>query len=119
MNSFESASFSRSRNSGAILVTRYFGLLLLISSILTVSPPLLPNVGYTRFFDRVHSVAQSGAYNDVASQVSNMSAFAVVLLLLLITLVGFVWPILVVILFFKVWGMTNDVKALKRHICGY
>ena len=40
---------------------RYFGLLLLISSILTVSPPLLPNVGYTRFFDRVYPIVQSGA----------------------------------------------------------
>lgn len=30
---------------------------------------------------------------------------------------GFVWGILEIILFFKVWGMTNDVHRLVNYFC--
>lgn len=30
---------------------------------------------------------------------------------------GFVWGILEIILFFKMWGMTNDVHRLVDHFC--
>ena len=30
-------------------------------------------------------------------------------------LIMLVWSVLCLILFFKVWGMTNDVRALKEH----
>ena len=30
--------------------------------------------------------------------------------------VSLVWGILCLILFFKIWGMTNDVKAIKEHL---
>ena len=35
-----------------------------------------------------------------------------------IAVLALVWSILCLILFFKVWGMTNDVKELKNKICG-
>ena len=33
-------------------------------------------------------------------------------------LLGLVWTILCVILFFKVWGMTNDIKAIRELLQG-
>ena len=37
-------------------------------------------------------------------------------LTLLLAILGIVWSILCLILFFKVWGMTNDVRDIKEHI---
>ena len=37
-------------------------------------------------------------------------------LTLLFAILGIVWSILCLILFFKVWGMTNDVRDIKEHI---
>lgn len=37
--------------------------------------------------------------------------------LMFIGLVMIVWGILEIILFFKIWGMTNDVRKLTRHFC--
>ena len=28
-----------------------------------------------------------------------------------------IWWVLNIILFFKIWGMTNDVKAIKDKLC--
>ena len=65
------------------------------------------------------SASASGAYDDVTSQVSAMPAIVAILLFILLTIWGLFWPIMTIILFFKIWGITNDVRALKRHICGY
>ena len=65
------------------------------------------------------STNASGSYNYVASQVSAMPTIGAILLLVFLTIWGLFWPIMTIILFFKIWGMTNDVRALKRHICGY
>ena len=32
-----------------------------------------------------------------------------------ISILAVIWSILSIILFFKVWGMTNDVRELKEH----
>ena len=37
--------------------------------------------------------------------------------LVLVYVVMFVWGILNIILFFKLWGMTNDVKDIKDYLC--
>lgn len=37
------------------------------------------------------------------------------------TFMGFLmiaWGILEIILFFKIWGMTNDIRKLVKHFCG-
>lgn len=38
-------------------------------------------------------------------------------LTIIITLVSFVAGVLQIILFFKVWGMCNDVRALRNQQC--
>ena len=35
-------------------------------------------------------------------------------ILFLISLIGFVWVLLCIILISKIWGMTNDVKVIKN-----
>ena len=35
-----------------------------------------------------------------------------------IGIIAFVWGILCIILFFKVWGMCNDVNQIKKHLLG-
>ena len=37
--------------------------------------------------------------------------------LVLVYVVMFVWGILNIILFFKIWGMTNNVLKLTQHFC--
>ena len=49
-------------------------------------------------------------YSSSSSEMSGWLTF--------LFLVMFVWGILEIILFFKIWGMTNDIKALKKdHFC--
>lgn len=38
--------------------------------------------------------------------------------LVLVYVIMFVWGVLNIILFFKIWGMTNDVNAIKQHLLG-
>ena len=37
--------------------------------------------------------------------------------LVIIYIVMLVWGILNIILFFKIWGMTNDVNTIKEYLC--
>lgn len=49
---------------------------------------------------------------------SRSSSFEMPGWLTFIGIVMIVWGVLEIILFFKIWGMTNDIRALKRdHFC--
>ncbi len=39
-----------------------------------------------------------------------------VLFEVLLIILGIIWSILGIILFFKVWGMTNDIKKIKNYL---
>lgn len=51
----------------------------------------------------------SSAYSGDVSMSSSSG------LIVILSIVFFLWGILEIILFFKMWGMTNDVKALKKE----
>ncbi|SDN81231.1 M penetrans paralogue family 26 [Prevotella communis] len=51
-------------------------------------------------------------YGDYSSSSTEMPGW-----LTFIGIVMIVWGILEIILFFKIWGMTNDVRKLTKKIC--
>lgn len=58
------------------------------------------------------------AYYDDYGYSSRSSSFEMPGWLTFMGIVMIVWGILEIVLFFKIWGMTNDVKALKKdHFC--
>ena len=58
------------------------------------------------------AVSNSNAYNDYSYPKLEMPWWLTFMGLLMIA-----WGILEIILFFKIWGMTNDVRKLTNHFC--
>ena len=58
------------------------------------------------------AVSSSNAYNDYSYPKLEMPWWLTFMGLLMIA-----WGILEIILFFKIWGMTNDVRKLTNHFC--
>ena len=54
----------------------------------------------------VTTALSSYAYYDDYSSSNGLLTFMSIIMI--------VWGILEIILFFKIWGMTNDIKALKK-----
>ena len=58
------------------------------------------------------AVSNSYAYNDYSYPKLEMPWWLTFMGLLMIA-----WAILEIVLFFKIWGMTNDVSKLTNHFC--